>query len=395
MDRDYKQLYEDLIERDKIRTALNDAADSLGDAGKKIKQLISTGKTVDEIAGFYKQVLGAMSHNAYKLGDFLGDEALVLDLEKIETTQPDYFLFPYFIKYSLNIICADGGVGKGTLSDFLAGLASAGRLSEIGTTDETGPLKVLMFSIEDDPASKVRPEIELMGGDITRIKFCAERANGEPFTFVDKDVWEKVLKEHRPGMVIIDNLGDFGDPSSEGNSYRAVARELSFLVRLAKKYQTTIILIMHENRAGGFMGSNAARTKARSFMFYKKTSDDSIRRLVHDKGNIDGLGPDVFFKAEKVAVQDNPRGVWKMEYLGTTRPDTVEPDDDEAEKDTPQTRAIKWLEQELANGPVADSLLAKKAFGIYTPVQITRARKFLGAQSINKTTYPKDQLPED
>ena len=154
-------------------------------------------------------------------------------LGDVEIKDYQFFWFPYMALGTVTALSAKGGVGKGTLTNYFATLASTGRLCELGQTDVTEPMNVLIFSKEDSPGAKIRPEIELSGGDINRVFLCNRLYDDSGFTFNDAAAFELAFAEAfadgKPGFVVVDNAGDFGDYTNDGNNYKAVTQELTLL----------------------------------------------------------------------------------------------------------------------------------------------------------------------
>jgi hypothetical protein len=212
------------------------------------------------------------------------------------------------------------------------------------------------------------------------------------------------MKQVKPKFVVIDNAGDFGDPSNDGNGYKAVTKELTFLSRLAEKHNAAILLIMHENKAGGFMGSVAYENKVRSLCFYKKTEEENVNIFKHSKHNINH-GVPVQFRGDEIDVEGRKYPVWKITPLGNA----VISEDMATGKafNGKQSRCNDWLKKLLVNGPIKNYNLSLQAnIADWDKMAVSRARKAIGAtivtidgeactQCIFETAKELTIIPED
>ena len=243
-------------------------------------------------------------------------------LDEITEKPSTYLWAPYIGMGELTTLVADGGVGKGTLCNYLLYLASTGQFGKLGKTNVHKPIQCLYSSIEDDPAKKALPQIKLYGGDLSKVSVCKGFANRETFNIGDINGMRRIIEAVKPEFWILDNAGDLGSAENDGNNYKSVSRELMNLSILAEEYQCAILLLVHTNRAGSFMGSNAYRTKPRSMLLLKKTQDDNQTVLLHKKSN-DYYGPSVIFDATPVVVPSNDYPVWQVSFGGLASPSTV------------------------------------------------------------------------
>ncbi len=248
-------------------------------------------------------------------------EPVILELDLVEEKEEKYIWSPYIPCAALTNFVGAGGVGKDTWCYYLMYLSVLGRLDILGDTDIKTPIHVLYSSIENDPAKKIKPQIKSYGGNTKLIKLCNGLKNKDTFNFSDLDIMRRILKAAKPDLWIIDNAGDFS-ADGDGHNYRAVVKELLNLTILAEEFQCAILLIVHENKSGGYMGSVAYNTKPRSCITYKKTATANQRILQHIKTN-DFEGPAVLFNAKRVKIPGRKYPVWQVEYAGIASDDDI------------------------------------------------------------------------
>lgn len=311
-------------------------------------------------------------------------------LRDIEIKNYEFFWYPYMALGTVTALSAKGGVGKGTLTNYLATLATTGRLNELGRTDVTEPMNVLIFSKEDSPGAKIRPEVELSGGDTNRVFICNKLYDDSGFTFNDAAAFDQAFAEAfadgKPGFVVVDNAGDFGDCTNDGNNYKAVTQELTLPTDLAEKYNSALLLILHENRSGSYMGLAAYENKVRSHCSYKRTDEPNVCIWTHEKKNL-FTGPPVLFGADCVDVPGIKYPVWKVYVVGeaNSKPEKTK---------SKQDQCCDWLLDLIADGPVANDAITSEGEALgFSKVQITRARDKAGAGIIPIDGMKSTALP--
>jgi hypothetical protein len=286
----------------------------------------------------------------------------------------EFFWFPYMAFGTVTALSAKGGTGKGTLTNFLVALATSGRLAELGRTDVSQPLTALIFSKEDNPGAKMRPEITLAGGNIDKVFVCDKLTNGAAFTFRDAAAFDEAFAEafaDKAMGFVVDNAGDFGDNTNDGNSYKAVTQELTILTDLAQKYNVAVLLIMHENRTGSYMGSAAYENKVRSHCSYKKTDEENVCILTHEKKNF-FHGKPMLFGAQSVDVPGMKYPVWKVSVVGEANSPQVE--------SSIQHDCTNWLRMLIKDGPVSNVEINEKAEERgFSKYHVSRARTQVGS----------------
>jgi len=194
------------------------------------------------------------------------------------------------------------GTGKSQASLDLAARLSTGlpfpdgsRVSSIGDT--------LILTLEDDPADTIRPRLDALEADMSRIYFLHCKAVGEKKSLPDltdldaiQDAADQIRSQpgHRLRLLIVDPIAGFlGDADSHKDaSVRAVLGPLS---ALASKERFAILGIQHLNKGGGSSayrvgGSIAFTGVPRAvFIFARDPNDEERRVFLCLKNN---LGPD-------------------------------------------------------------------------------------------------------
>lgn len=201
----------------------------------------------------------------------------------------------------LTIFAGDPGLGKsqGTL-DMAARLSRGKKFPDnsLGTLGDT-----IILSSEDDPADTIRPRLDALDADVSRIHILeGERT---PDGKISGMTLEKITtflsalnqirqQGHEVKLLIIDPLNGFmGDGDSNSNEDTRKAADA--ICSLAEREGFAIIGIMHLNKGKGppmtrILGSMAWVAKARAAYIYTKDKETDRRLFLPLKNN---LGSDV------------------------------------------------------------------------------------------------------
>jgi hypothetical protein len=346
---------------------------------KGIQRLGDIVKTDDEMAIEFKQKLGASV--AHEVTATLPRGAKLMRLADIDEKEYQFIWYPYIAAATPTGFVGAGESGKNTWMNYLFSLATTGRQNELPATkapDITTPMNCLLFATEDDFGAKTRAEIALAGGDINRVFICTEKNDGTPFSFGDKDTFadafSQAFADGKPGLVCVDNSGDFGDPNNDGNNYKQVTKELGILTDLARKYNAAIIVLIHENKVGNYMGSVAYLNKFRSVLSYKKANEENVRILAHEKHNLfEGLP--LLFSGQMQDIPGRKYPVWQVRSLGLAAKEHIDKHSDRSE----QLLANDYLRERIADAPVSNKILLSEFHDMgWSRLHLSRARRRIG-----------------
>jgi putative DNA primase/helicase len=314
--------------------------------------------------------------------------------------EPVRWLWPDRIPLGMvTLLVGDPSIGKSFITADIAA-----RVTRDGSTWPDGaPVphgNAIILSSEDSASHTIRPRIEAMGGDVTRVHVL--HLDGGTVTLQSKD-WRTELEHVAPRVLILDPLVSFvGDTNTWKDS--DVRRVMEPLIRFADKSGVTIIGIMHLtkatdrqalHRASGSVAFVAASRAA--YVVVKDPQDDERRVMAPLKFNI---GPKPSALAYRIA--DSPAVVaWESEPLEDFDVDDVmaklanrangSGDRREAPK---ASQAAVFLREFLAAGPRApkDVMKAGKAVGL-TEQTLRRAADKLGVKQHNPGTGQLWELP--
>jgi hypothetical protein len=187
----------------------------------------------------------------------------------------------------LTLLAGDPGLGKSFLTlDMAARVSTAGQWPDGGRAPSGN---VILLSAEDGPADTIRPRLDALGADVSRIHLlCAVRRDDTERAFclaADLPALERAIRETDSGAVVIDPLTAY---LGKTDSYKdaEVRGLLAPLAALAERYKVAVVVVMHLakdsqrraiHRAGGSVGFVGA---ARVVLAVGKDDDDQDRRLL-------------------------------------------------------------------------------------------------------------------
>jgi putative DNA primase/helicase len=241
----------------------------------------------------------------------------------------------------LTLLVGDPGTYKSFLTLYMAAKVSkGGAWPDSGTTESNAPQgSVVILNAEDDLARVVRPRLDALEADVTKIialegvkvKDEGNREHNEYFS-LQRDIpalQQAVLNQRDTKLVIIDPLNAYLGGRIDSNNDSDVRSILRPLVDLAEKCSVAVIGVMHLNkntfgkpiyRVMGSLGFSAtART---CWLVTPDTNDpDSKRRLlIPVKYNvlIEPTGLAFEIVDGKMVFENEPIDITADEALGTT-----------------------------------------------------------------------------
>ncbi|MES2930969.1 MAG: AAA family ATPase [Patescibacteria group bacterium] len=312
----------------------------------------------------------------------------------------------------LTLIAGDPGLGKSLVTATLAANVSKSYAWPIDNF--SAPLgDVILLSAEDDPADTIKPRLEAIGADCSRIHILEavevkmEEGMEERMFSLESDL--KILEElldtlPECKLVIIDPISAYlGDTDSNKNA--EVRGLLARLSKLAGKYKSAFVLVSHLNKNTGTSamyrtsGSLAFVAAVRSAFMVTKDKDNPERRLFMPiKSNI---AKDTTGYAYSVVEAENkaPMIVWENEVVDIPVEEALAPVES-PEEHSATDEAKVFLIYSLKNGPRrADEVQKEARSAGITPKPLRSAKEKLGIKSQKTSNFTGGfwvwQLPED
>jgi hypothetical protein len=208
---------------------------------------------------------------------------------------------PYIALGKFTLLEGDPGLGKSWLTCALAAAVTIGR--GLPSAQPFEPGNVLMLSAEDGLGDTLRPRLDAVGADVSRVF-----APLEPFTLDTAGLrrLEATVVQYSPKLAIVDPLFAFTGGKvdiNRANECRAISAPLA---AIAERTGCALVAVRHlgKSRGGGHalnagIGSIDFTAAARSVLLVGQDPDEpSKRAIVQTKNNLAPHGKAVGYKLE-------------------------------------------------------------------------------------------------
>jgi hypothetical protein len=243
-----------------------------------------------------------------------GRRAVTVRLSDVEPEAVQWLWAPYIPLGKLTLLEGDPGLGKTWLALTIAASVTRGDPfpNEEGVPrGHREPANVLYLSAEDGLADTLRPRLDAVGADVSRVialtGWQATDDNGEPIegavTLGDKDVLEQVLNEYRPALVVVDPLQAYLGASVDMHRANETRPLLSLLGQLAERYRCAVLAIRHLSKAPQGrtiyrgLGTIDFAAAARSILLVAEhPENDQLRVIAHTKSSLAPAGKSLAYE---------------------------------------------------------------------------------------------------
>lgn len=304
----------------------------------------------------------------------------------------------------VSMIAGNPGLGKSQVMASMAAIVSTGGQWPVDrSTCEPG--NVVILSAEDDPADTLRPRLEAVGADLSRV-FILDAVTDGTLTngregrrgFNLKSDLSRLgaMLEEIGGsaLIIIDPITAYlGTTDSHKNA--EIRALLSPLAELAAKYEAAVVCVSHFNKNSAsealmrVTGSLAFVAAARAaFVVTKDPEQDARRLFLPLKNNLGNDQTGLAFSVEAIQLAqgqiETSRIVWEAGVITTTAQEAMAPlvqGEDRSDLDD----AKDFLRELLANGALPSKQIRGDAEGAgHAWRTIQRAQKELGVVASKK-----------
>lgn len=278
----------------------------------------------------------------------------------------------------LTMVEGNPGLGKSWLTLAIAAAVSSG--AALPGDFPRPPANVILMSAEDGLGDTIRPRLEDLGADLSRVialKGMTDDAGHEGvITLSDLDVLEQVIIRDQPALVIVDPIIAYiaGKDTSRANEVRSI---LSPLAALAEKHGCALVAVRHLNKGNAQalyrgQGSIDFIAAARAAFVVGENPDDATERvLCHLKHNLAPKTPSLAFTIEAGVLR------WRGHSDLTAEQILAAPAPGDERNATEE--AMEWLKTQLSDGPRPAAQVQKEARAARIQEKpLRRARERLG-----------------
>lgn len=324
-------------------------------------------------------------HNRYVPKEEDAPEIISRSAAEIQPQPVEWLWEPYIPLGTYTMLEGPPNVGKTFFACWLASALSLG--TGLPGCPDFPPVKSLLIVSEDDSARTIGPRLIQLGADLNMVRVIDCDADGPLFnlsTEEGREHLEMEIETAEAGFVFLDPILAFiGKTDSYKDS--EVRSFLRPLCQVASRHGCALVAARHLNKAEGVnpanrgTGSVAWWARARSGLLMGKSRDSEPRfALVHTKFNLSPQGPTLEYRLDP---EDG--FVWIPGKCDITAGELLaEPTAPNAEDKSELARAVEFLQEVLAFGPLEAKVVQAqaKAAGI-SERTLSRAKKKAGVVS--------------
>lgn len=236
----------------------------------------------------------ALYNDLEKLQNKYQHEDDVITIASVDKKEQEWLIERYIPKYETTIIGGDGGVGKTAFWLSIVASLSAGNPCFFENPEEVErePLKTLYLTRENSNATNLKGKFELLDANMNNI-LCIGDTNTNFLKYkIGSPDLEYLIKKHRPDVLILDPLQSFVPDHVNLIARNHVRPMFDWLNVMTKKYEVTILVIMHTKKNASFGGrdrladSSDMYDDVRQVLMVGETDEDGIKYVSSEKNNL-------------------------------------------------------------------------------------------------------------
>ena len=223
-----------------------------------------------------------------------------LELIRMSDIQPEevqWLWYPYIPLRKLTVIQGDPGEGKTTF--VLAVIAALTKGEALPEREPLDPVNILYQTAEDGLADTIRPRLDALGADCSRVLVIDE--SKRELSLSDERI-RQAMEETGAKLLVLDPLQAYLGAEVDMHRANEVRPILKRLGAVAEQMGCAVILIRHLNKMQGQksghrgMGSVDFQAAARSVLLVGRTKEDpQLRIVVPDKSSLAPEGESIAF----------------------------------------------------------------------------------------------------
>lgn len=238
-------------------------------------------------------------------------ELNIINMADVEAVAVKWLWKPYIPLGKITIIQGDPGEGKTTLALSIAAALTQGEMLP-NEAEAQAPMNVIYQTAEDGLADTIKPRLEAVNADCTRVLVIDE--SKEELSMTDERI-EKAIQQTGAKLIILDPIQAYIGANVDMHRANEIRPVMSKLGRIAEEYGCAVVLIGHMNKAAGQkssyrgLGSIDITAVARSVLIVGKMRDSPSKRIMTQaKSSLAPVGKSLLFE-----INGNSALEWKGE----------------------------------------------------------------------------------
>lgn len=238
-------------------------------------------------------------------------ELNIINMADVEAVAVKWLWKPYIPFGKITIIQGDPGEGKTTLALSIAAALTQGEMLP-NEAESQAPMNVIYQTAEDGLADTIKPRLEAVNADCTRVLVIDE--SKEELSMTDERI-EKAIQQTGAKLIILDPIQAYIGANVDMHRANEIRPVMSKLGRIAEEYGCAVVLIGHMNKAAGQkssyrgLGSIDITAVARSVLIVGMMRDSPSKRIMTQaKSSLAPVGKSLLFE-----INENSALEWKGE----------------------------------------------------------------------------------
>ncbi|MDA2937033.1 AAA family ATPase [Acidobacteria bacterium AH-259-A15] len=223
----------------------------------------------------------------------------LIQLSTVEAEEVEWLWHPYIPLRKVTLIEGDPDLGKTWLT--LAIAASVSRGKPLPKSEGNGEAaNVLILSAEDGLADTIKPRLESLGADCSRIFAVTELLCLDDEGF---DHLERYIQETKSIVGFIDPLFAYFTADTDIHRANETRSVMAKLAQIAEQHECALVCVRHLTKSSKSksiyrgIGSIDLTAACRSVLMVGRDPDDQTRRAVaHIKSNLAESGPAIGYQ---------------------------------------------------------------------------------------------------
>lgn len=228
----------------------------------------------------------------------------LITMSDVKTTPVNWLWYPYIPYGKITLVQGDPGDGKTTFVLALAALLTNGKpMPESKPTEPLSPVTVIYQTAEDGLADTIKPRLEEVGADCSRVLVIDE--SEEPLSLTDGRIEPSIIKS-KAKLLILDPLQAYLGTDVDMHRANEIRPIFKSLAGIAERTGCAILIVGHMNKPSGStkgiyrgLGSIDIAASVRSMLLVgRDKSYENIRAMAPLKSSLAPEGCPIAFQLD-------------------------------------------------------------------------------------------------